>query len=101
MHCSVPSERAAQHALYGGDGLVGRPHLRQDPLRLAEQRPPRLRERDPAGGPYEQWCLQLPLQRPDGGGQARLGHHQPFGGPGEMPVLGDGDEVLEVAQFHD
>jgi hypothetical protein len=37
----------------------------------------------------------------DGRGQARLGHQEPFGGPGEVLVLGDRDEVLEMAQFHD
>jgi hypothetical protein len=32
---------------------------------------------------------------------ARLGHQEPFRRPGEVLVLGDGDEVLQVAQFHD
>lgn len=94
-------EGAADHALHGGHGLVGRPHLRQDPLRLGQQRPARLRQRHPPGGPYEQRGAQFPLQGPDRRRQARLGDHQAFGGPGEVLVLGDRDEVLEVAQFHD
>ncbi|GGT28386.1 hypothetical protein GCM10010254_56410 [Streptomyces chromofuscus] len=94
-------EHPAQHALHRGHRLVGRPHLREDPLRLAQQRPPGRGERHPAGGPHEQRRPQLPFQRADRGGQARLGHHQPLGRPGEVLVLGDRDEVLKMAQFHD
>lgn len=94
-------ERAAQHALHGGHRLVRRAHLRQDALGLAEQGPARLRQRHPAGGAHEQRRPQLPLEGADRRRQARLGDHQAFGGPGEVLVLGDGDEVLEVAQFHD
>ncbi len=94
-------QRAAQHALHRGHRLVRRADLRQDAFRLAEQRPAGLRERDPAGGPHEQRGLQLPFQGADRGREPGLGHHQPLGRTGEVLVLGDGDEMLEMTQFHD
>ncbi len=94
-------QHPAQHALHGGHRLVGGPHLREDPFRLAQQRPPGRGEGHPAGRPHEQRGLQLPLQGPDRGRQARLGHHEALGRPGEVLVLGDRHKVLEMAQFHD
>jgi hypothetical protein len=94
-------QHPAQHALHGGDRLMGCAYLRQDPLRLAQQGPARRSERHPAGRTHEQRGLQLPLQSPDRGRQAGLGHEQAFGRPGEVLVLGDRHEVLEMAQFHD
>lgn len=94
-------QRAAQHALHRGHRLVRRADLCQDAFRLAEQRPPGLRERDPARGADEQRGLQLPLQGADRRRQTRLGDHQPLGRAGEVVVLGYGDEMLEMTQFHD
>jgi hypothetical protein len=94
-------ERAAQHALHRGHGVPGRADLGEDPLRLGQQGATGLRERDAAGGADEQRGPQLTFQGADRGGQARLRHHQPLRGTGEMLVLGDGDKVLKVAQFHD
>ncbi len=91
----------AQHPLHRGDRLVRRPHLGEDPPCLLQQRPPRLRQRHPAGRAHEQRCPQLPLQRPDRRRQPGLGHQQAFRRPGEVLVLGDRHEVLEMTQFHD
>ena len=50
--------------------------------------------------PAEQLGAQLPLQRPDLLGQRGLGDMHPLGGPGEVPGLGDGHEVLELLELH-
>jgi hypothetical protein len=48
--------------------------------------------------PVEQLDRQLVLELLDGGRQRRLHDVHPLGGPGEAHVLGDRDEVLQLAQ---
>ena len=48
----------------------------------------------------EQGDAELGLELADLLRQRRLRHVEAFGGPAEVPLLGDGDEVAEVAQFH-
>ncbi|ANZ41521.1 hypothetical protein BBK82_41800 [Lentzea guizhouensis] len=57
-------------------------------------------ELDLAGGAVQQGHAELGLQLLDLLGQRRLGHVQAFGGAAEVPFLGDGDEVAQVAEFH-
>jgi len=52
----------------------------------------------PAGLPAGQPAIKLTLQRADGHRQGRLDEVEAPGGPGEVPLLADGDEVLKVAQ---
>jgi hypothetical protein len=53
-----------------------------------------------AGRTVEQRDAQLPLQPADLLAHRRLSDVQALGGPAEMPLLGDGDHVAELAQFH-
>jgi hypothetical protein len=48
----------------------------------------------------EQIGPQLPLQRLDLLGQGRLGDVHQIRGPGEVPGLRDGDEVLKLLELH-
>ena len=43
---------------------------------------------------------QFRLQLPDLLGQRRLGHVEPLRGTAEVTLLGDGEEVPQVSQFH-
>jgi hypothetical protein len=76
------------------------------PVRLIAQRRPAVHQQlpglggfDGVGGAVEETDAQLLLQLPDLSAQRRLGDVQPFCGPGEVPVLGDGQEVPQAAQF--
>jgi len=60
----------------------------------------RLRQVDSALVPIEQACPQLFFQRANLGTQWRLRHVESFGGAGEVELLGHGDEVPQVTQFH-
>lgn len=94
-------QRPAQQPPYGIDRVPRRPRARQRALRLHQQRPTGLGEPDRARGPAEQRGPQLLLQRPYGGGEPGLRHGEALGGAGEVLLLGDGDEVLQLTQFHD
>ena len=65
-----------------------------------EVRRPGVGQVDPARGPVQQGDAELGLELADLLGQRRLGHVQPFGGPPEVPLLGDGHEVAQVAELH-
>ena len=43
---------------------------------------------------------ELGLQRPDLLAERRLLHAKPLRGAGDVPFLGDGEEVAEMTQFH-
>jgi hypothetical protein len=75
------------------DGLERRPRVRQErlPDRGEADRPP---------GPVEQVLPDLALEPPDLRADAGLGDVDARCGPGEARLLGDGDEVLELAEFH-
>jgi hypothetical protein len=49
----------------------------------------------------QQRHAQFPFQRLDLRRQRRLRHVQPFGRAREVAGLGHGDEVAQLAQFHD
>ena len=79
-----------------------------DPLLLLGERGPSVRQHrlaDPGqlyrpAGTVEQPVPQLPLQLADLGTHSGLAQVQQLGRPGEAAVLGDGDEVLELPEFH-
>ena len=54
-----------------------------------------------AAGALEQPHPELGLQRGDLLAERRLGDVQPGGGAPEVQLLGDGDEIAKLAQFHD
>jgi hypothetical protein len=58
-------------------------------------------QRHGAAGAVEQRRAELALQLADLGADARLGDVHAAGRPGEVGGLGDGDEVLELAELHD
>ena len=58
-------------------------------------------EGDGARRPVEQLGTELPFQLADLGADAGLADVHALGGPGEVPLLGDRDEVLQLPQFHD
>jgi hypothetical protein len=57
-------------------------------------------ERDPAGGPFQQPHPELALEPGDLLADRGLHHRQPLGGPAEVQLLGDGDEVPQLAELH-
>ena len=57
-------------------------------------------EGDGARRPVEQLGAQLSFQLPDLGADAGLADVHPLGRPGEVPLLGDRDEVLQLPQLH-
>ncbi len=58
------------------------------------------REGDLAGGAHQQRDAELPLQLLDRPGERGLGHAEALGGAAEVQLLGDGDEVPELAYLH-
>ena len=74
------------------DGRERGPGVRQ------HRRPDRRRAH--SAGAIEQLLAELALEAADLRAHARLGDVQPLRGAGEAPFVGDGDEVLELAQFH-
>lgn len=57
-------------------------------------------EQHALGGAFQQRRAEFSLEVLDRGGDRGLDDVQPCGGTGEVRFLGDGDEVLELAQFH-
>ena len=101
-HCSTPSVSVPRSSPRTAS-TASRAALAPASVRSAStsRAAARLGEPDRAGRTAEQRRPQLVLQRADGGGQPRLGHGQTLGSPGEVPLLGDRDEVLQLTQFHD
>ena len=48
----------------------------------------------------EQLDVELPFERLDLLAERRLLHLKPFGSTRDVALLGDGDEIAKVAQFH-
>ncbi|MNY48640.1 hypothetical protein D3C86_1839890 [compost metagenome] len=84
---------AARHV----DRLV---QLRQHLARLGQEQPADLAQRHAPVGTLEQAHAQLVLQRLDLLAQRRLGDAQLQGRATEVQLLGDGDEIAQVAEFH-
>jgi len=59
------------------------------------------REFDAAAIAVEQRHPEFPLEASDLHREGGLRHMQSLGGAPEMPLLGDGQEVVETAQVHD
>ena len=57
-------------------------------------------EPDSPARPVEQLLAKLAFQAADLGADTRLADQQLLGGPGEVPLSGDGGQVLELTQFH-
>src|SRR5690606_30158769 len=88
--------------------LFGAPHhvhratdLGQDLPGFLEKQPAGVGQRHMPVAALEQAHAQLLLQRLDLLAQWRLGNAQQFGGPAEMQLLGDGDEIAQVTQLHE
>ena len=58
-------------------------------------------ERGGAGRPVEQLGAEFAFELADLGADAGLADVHPLGGTGEVGLLGDRDEVLQLPQFHD
>ena len=74
--------------------------LREDRAGLLQEEAPRLREPDAPPVPFEQRRAQLVLDRLDLLAERRLAHVQAARGPAEVELLGDGDEVAQLADVH-
>ena len=72
----------------------------QAPSSGGQERPPGLREGDPAVVPHEEGVTEFPFESLDRGAQAGLHHVDPRRGAGEMQLLGHGNEMLELAELH-
>nr|WP_228782432.1 hypothetical protein [Nocardia abscessus] len=78
-----------------------------DPLGGGQRRP-RVRQhgraglgrRDRAAATVEQWQAEFALQLTDLRAEPRLGQVQPGRRAGEVRLLGHGDEVAKLPQFH-
>ena len=79
----------------GGAVDVGEHTPRPRQERLAGRR-----ERDVAGHAMEEWSAELLFEHPDRTRHRRLGHAQAACGFGEVPLLGDGDEVAKLMELH-
>ena len=88
-------------ALVDALGVVGGPiEVGEDRPRVAQERVAgRSRLHAPARA-REELHPELVLQQPDLVAQRRLRHVQPLRGPAEVQLLGDGDEVAELAELH-
>ena len=70
----------------------------EQPASLAQQRAPSVGEFHPTAGSIEQCHAKLLLKSTDLVTQRRLGDVQPLGGPAEVKLLSDSDEVLHKAK---
>ena len=75
-------------------------HLRQRGARVREQRLAGGRQPDRAAVAQEHPLAELGLEPPDLLADGRLGDPQPLGRTREVRLLGDGDEVGELAELH-
>jgi hypothetical protein len=72
--------------------------MREQTPPLAQECAPGVRELDPPAGAVKQCRSELLLESTDLVTQRRLGDVQPLGGPAEVKLLSDGDEVLDKPQ---
>ena len=79
----------------GGQGGV------QDGLRLGQQRLSGLGQLDAPGVALKQDHAQVLLKGGNRGRHGALDHVEPLRGTGEATLSRDGDEVLQLAQFHE
>ncbi|MPN01173.1 hypothetical protein SDC9_148379 [bioreactor metagenome] len=114
FHQGIDEAAFAEHRGDGADGemtvLTGARRVHE----IGRILPPvqnlfRLRQKHPTGrgqrhfpfiGPRNQRNPQLLFQFPDAAAQRRLGDAEPGGGAGEMELLRDGDEILQLVEFH-
>ena len=82
----------------GGDGHV---ELGQHGARVAQEGLARRGQLDAAARALEQRAAELGLERANLLAERRLGDVQPRGGTPEVQLLGDGDEIAKLAEFHD
>jgi hypothetical protein len=94
------ADRPAQQPLDLGDGVAGPFGVREDRARRLEQRPAGVGQLGAAATADEQLRAELTLERQQRAGEARLDQEDPGGGAGERALLDDGQEVLELSQFH-
>jgi hypothetical protein len=73
---------------------------RDDRAGLGQEQPAGLGQLDAAVGAVEQPRADRFLQRADLLAERWLGDAEPFGGAAEVQFLGDGDEIVQLAQFH-
>ena len=69
-------------------------------LSLGQQALPGRGETHALGQPFQQGATELALERPDLLGERRLRHEQPLGCARNRAGLGNGDEILELAEVH-
>ena len=81
----------------GGDRAV---ELGEHRPGVAQERLAGRRQLDPPARAGQQREPELVLQRPDLLAERRLGDVQPRGGAPEVQLLGDGDEITQLAKFH-
>jgi len=74
--------------------------LREDSARMDEKAPPRLGERHPPLGALEQAHAEFVLQVADLHAERGLPDMYAFGCAGEVELLGHGNEIAQVTQFH-
>lgn len=79
-------------------GEARRFYLGQDTAGAVQQEPAGRGQEHALSAPLKQRHVQLPLQRLDGLAQRRLADAQPFGGPPEVQLLRNRDEVTHPAQ---
>ena len=89
-------EPAADQAVDLVDGLPQGGGRRQHGPRVADGRLPRRGQRDRAAGPVEQLRAEVPLQLADLRTDAGLADVGPFGAAGEVGLVRDRDQVLEL-----
>jgi hypothetical protein len=102
----VARQRRVRELDPAGDDAVGCPRRLDRAVGGLERRPrvleedlARVRELDAAAVAAEQPDAELVLEAGDGLGQRRLGDVEALGGMPEMELLGDGDEVAELAKL--
>ena len=82
----------------GGDGDL---ELGEHRAGVAQEGRAGRRQLDSPARAGEQRAAQLLLQRADLLAERRLGDVQARGGAAEVQLLGDGDEVTQLAEFHE
>ena len=93
-----PAEVATGHP---ASVIGGALHVGKDRPGIVEESDAGIGQGDAARLALEQRRADLRFQRADLLGERRLLHAQPLRRPGEVQLLGDGDEIAKMAQFHD